>query len=374
MFGEVNIPNKIVDLDAGVSFTSICDDGSKIAFGANLRDGAEIFVVNSDGSELKQVTNDTMECIFPHISGDGSKIAFLGIVDEDFNMEVFVVNSDGAGLKQLTHQMSAGIPSICDDGSKVAFSAEIDGDSEIFVVNSDASGLKQLTSNSVEDWSPVISGDGSKIVFESYIKQYQPEIFVVNSDGTDPKQLTFNSIADHTPSINDDGEKIAFASILEGGSEIFVINSDGSEVKQLTDRKLTDVWASISGDGGRIVLSFYSEEKVGIAVVNSDGSGWFRFEIDPQINSIQSPGISDAGSIIAFESGSFYYLPELLVINYDGSSTEPAPNIEETEEDNFGYFIALALGIALVALSVLILLRRKKFQPSKGALQVEATQ
>ena len=363
VFGEINTPVKIIDLNDGGVCPSITDDGSKISFAVTLEDGAEIFVVNSDGSYLNQITNSTIQCWSPNISGDGSKIVFEGIIDSYSGMtDIYVVNSDGSEFKRLTDFRKCGGCSISDDGSKVAFSAELDGDGEVFVINSDGSGLKQLTSNSVDDYSPCISGDGSKIVFTRYYPDSLSEIFVINSDGSGLKQLTSNSVADYSPSISDDGEKIAFVSILEDGGEIFIITSDGQGLKQLTDKKLTDAFASISGDGKRIVLCSFRDNKAEISVVNSDGSGWFNFEVDPQINGIQSPRISSDGSMIAFEAGSYYVLPDVLVINYDGSSTESAPYIEEIKETdnyNYGYVIALTLGLLLVVVLVLFLRRKK---------------
>ncbi|MFX0200091.1 MAG: TolB family protein, partial [Candidatus Hodarchaeota archaeon] len=49
------------------------------------------------------------------------------------------------------------------------FESDRDGDFEIFVVNADGSGLTQLTSNTATDGMPSISDDGSKIAYQSYV-------------------------------------------------------------------------------------------------------------------------------------------------------------------------------------------------------------
>jgi Tol biopolymer transport system component len=141
----------------------------------------------------------------PSISGDGSKIAFMsrGVGNES---EIFVINSDGSGLKQLTDNSDGDMnPSISGDGSKIAFSKDIFSNdaateiiaSEIFVINSDGSGLTQLTSNSedafVPSGNPSISGDDSKVAFQRLDRSnWDYEIFVINSDGSGEKQLTDN--------------------------------------------------------------------------------------------------------------------------------------------------------------------------------------
>ncbi len=153
-------------------------------------------------------SNSYVDDRYPCISGYGTKIAFNG------DGEIFVVNSDGTGLTQLTYNMrSIYHPSISGDGTKIAFYSEVDGDWEIFLVTFDGSSWSspiQLTYNTVPDISPSISGDGSKIAFSSDLNDR--EIFVVNSDGTGLTQLTHNNEYeyDSSPSISGDGSKIAF--------------------------------------------------------------------------------------------------------------------------------------------------------------------
>jgi len=208
-------------------YPSISGDGTKIVFmSAMSGDDWEIFVVNSDGSGLTQLTSNTLQDEGPCISGDGSKIAFhsFGV---DFWPRIFVVNSDGSGLTQLTTNTESNcwFSSISGDGTKIAFESDMTPDkgSEIFVVNSDGSGLTQLTTNTAWDGSPSISGDGTKIAFESNVDG-DSEIFVVNSDGSGLTQLTSNTVTDCGPSISDDGTKIAFASTVDGDPEIFLVS------------------------------------------------------------------------------------------------------------------------------------------------------
>ena len=59
------------------------------------------------------------------------KIAFHSEVESD--REIFLVNTDGSGLTQLTHNTADDYaPSLSRDGSKIVFESDMDGDSEIF--------------------------------------------------------------------------------------------------------------------------------------------------------------------------------------------------------------------------------------------------
>ena len=106
----------------------ISADGTKIAFKSNVDGDFEIFVVNPDGSDLTQLTYNTVYDGSPTISADGSTIAFHS------SGYIFVVNSDGTGLAQVT-DLYAAAPSISADGTKIAFQSIVDGDFEIFVVS-----------------------------------------------------------------------------------------------------------------------------------------------------------------------------------------------------------------------------------------------
>ncbi len=188
-------------------------------------------MVNSDGTGLKQLTDNTVSDFRPSISSDGSKIAFVS------GFEIYVINSDGSGLTQLTNtNTTADVSdsSISGAGSKVAFAydegpEDIDGDwltflhSEIFVVNSGGTGLTQVTNDTRRDMKPSINYDGSKIAFVSYTQSTNPEIFVINSDGTGLQQITQSSKTDYYPSISNDGSKVSYIS-FEGNvnGEIFV--------------------------------------------------------------------------------------------------------------------------------------------------------
>lgn len=248
--------------------TVISGDGSKIAFDALNEDSDfDLCIINSDGSGLNPVSEASFYWYFS-INRDGSKIAFT---PESHPPNIWIINSDGSGSTQLTNFDFAVDPSINADGSKIAFYGITDDDFEIFMINSDGSGLTQLTDNTADDSRPSISADGSKIAFESNLDG-DNEIFVINSDGSGLTQLTDNTADDSSPSISDDGSKIAFMSDLDGDFEIFVINSDGSDLTQLTDNAAKDGWPSISADGSKIAFESYLDGDSEIFVIEYEGS------------------------------------------------------------------------------------------------------
>jgi Tol biopolymer transport system component len=116
---------------------------------------------------LTQLTFSKGQAAWPSISADGTRIAFLSMVDDD-DSEIFIMDSDGIGLTQITSNAVEGyMPSMSADGTKIAFMSWVDDDvTEIFIVNSDGSGLTQITSNTVGAGILSISADGTRIALE----------------------------------------------------------------------------------------------------------------------------------------------------------------------------------------------------------------
>jgi TolB protein len=375
---------------------SISGDGNKIAFVTLIDNASEIFVINSDGSGLKQLTDssdhvtDSRHYVSnPSISGDGNKIAFTGPDPEMSDLEVasseiFMINSDGTGLTQLTDNtgkdffVQSSEPSISGDGSKIAF-RRMDfntWDRGIFVINSDGTEEKMLTNSTYYDQHPSISDDGNKIAFQGG-DDFDFQIFIINSDGTGLTQLTQNSnsyqkVPLHGPSISGDGDKIAFEGYVGEDTEIFVINSDGTGLRQLTDNNEDDWAPAISGDGNRIVFQRSHNQHKGpiksqIFVINSDGTGLTQLTDDSE-RSFMFPSISDNGERMAFWSASwtdpeseveFEYEVGISVVSYLSDVED-----EKSNESTFPTEIAVGgtLAVATAVMTVIYLKRKKPWE------------
>jgi Tol biopolymer transport system component len=134
-------------------------DGSRIVYGAAYEDTPPIIgVMNSDGSGESTILQDYNLCPFdPAWSTDG-RIAFSSnsyvITDEggdycEGGHQIYVMNSDGSGMVQLTN--NSGIhPAWSRDDRKIAF-VRSDG---IYVMNADGTGETRLGPGSAPTWSP----------------------------------------------------------------------------------------------------------------------------------------------------------------------------------------------------------------------------
>ena len=127
-------------------------NGAMIAF-ASSRDGRrQLFVMDKDGSEVRQVTDLSDMGGRSTWSPDGTKLAFYRGPAGDH--DIYVINIDGTGLQRLTDGGDNLGPTWSPDGNWIAFTSFRDGNNEIYIMHPDGSGVRRLTNSSTSDWQP----------------------------------------------------------------------------------------------------------------------------------------------------------------------------------------------------------------------------
>lgn len=129
--------------------------------------GEFIVQINVDGNTASLTGFTVLEVL-------KDQIAFTS--DRDGGAEIFVMNADGTGIQQITNNSSDDhLSRWSPNGNRFLFWSE-ENDSEIMVINSDGTGIRQLTDNSgVDNSYPSWSPNGSEIVSMKFIKLRQME-------------------------------------------------------------------------------------------------------------------------------------------------------------------------------------------------------
>ena len=119
--------------------------------------------------------------LMPGQSGNYGRIAFIS--DRDNLAQIYVMDSDGSNQVNITHNyFENSNPEWSPDGKKIVFASKRDGNWDVYVMDSDGGNVEQLTTDSAWDGNPSWSPDGEKIVFISERDEYN-HIYVMDSDG-----------------------------------------------------------------------------------------------------------------------------------------------------------------------------------------------
>jgi tol-pal system beta propeller repeat protein TolB len=127
-------------------------DGSMISFASSRAGARQLFVMNADGTNIRQVTNLNNMGGRNTWSPDGTKLAFYRGPQGDRN--IYVINVDGTGLERLTDGGDNLGPSWSPDGNWIVFTSFRDGNNELYIIHPDGTGLTRLTNSPISDWQP----------------------------------------------------------------------------------------------------------------------------------------------------------------------------------------------------------------------------
>ena len=164
--------------------------GDKIVFTSTRDGDPEIYVMNLDGSNQTRLTHAKGYDGGPFFSWDGKKIVFRAsrpktpeeladyeaLVKENLvrptTLEIYVMDADGKNMKQVTHLGAASFaPFFFPDNKRIIFSSNYgskDGRNfELYMINVDGTGLERITYNDTFDGFPMFTHDGKHLVFAS---------------------------------------------------------------------------------------------------------------------------------------------------------------------------------------------------------------
>jgi Tol biopolymer transport system component len=222
--------------------------------------------------------------------------------------DLYLVSIDGEAASPA-HKLTMGNPGIIGiswtrDGKRILFGSHQDGSEwGIWQVDVDGKNLSALLSGGFDATSPTVSPDGASLAVEH--ENRITNLTAISLDKTKPDHLFApSSRQDYSPVFSPDGKKVVFVSTRSGPMELWLANADGSNIQQLTKIggagfPLSPSWAA---DGKKILFSLRKEGQTNLAISNvRDGAiQQLTFGHDRAL----SPFYSSDGQYIYFISNS----------------------------------------------------------------------
>jgi Tol biopolymer transport system component len=188
---------------------TLSPDGTHIVFTSERDGDLDIYTMKIDGSDVRRLTKTLGYDGGPFYSHDGKLIVYRawhpqtpadqaeyrGLLAQHLvkptQMELWVMNADGSNQRQITHLGGASFaPYFHPDDRRIIFSSNYQHPTgrnfDLYLINLDGTGLTQVTTDTMFDAFPMFSPDGKKLVFASNRHATgQTNIFV--ADWVDPR-------------------------------------------------------------------------------------------------------------------------------------------------------------------------------------------
>ena len=254
--------------------------------------------------------------------GKNGRIAFVGNLGPNGG-DIFTMNSDGSDVQQLTTFAANGGAACCGfwslDGRQLVFAAQPAGAPtyQLWMMNADGSNQRQLLNDpNGYDQEPSFSPDGSQIVFTRFNSAFQGAIYRIAADGTGLTALADFSpnpdVSDFDPVYSPDGKAIAFDSRLRSGLiyAVFLMDPDGSHIRPASPAWLEAQMPDWSPDGEKMIFSTRTSyppntvtRQIWAMATDADDAGLEQITFPGSSNDI-GPVWSPQGDAIAFERDS----------------------------------------------------------------------
>jgi Tol biopolymer transport system component len=181
-------------------------DGKRIVFTSTRDGDLDLYSMNSDGSDVRRLTSEPGYDGGAFFSADGRQIVYRAHHPSDpkeledyrallkdglirpTKLELFVMNADGSNKRQITSFGAASFaPFFHPDGKRIIFSSNKDDpkgrEFDLYIIGVDGKGLERVTYSEGFDGFPMFSSDGKKLVFGSNrnaAKQGDTNVFIAD--------------------------------------------------------------------------------------------------------------------------------------------------------------------------------------------------
>lgn len=294
--GQLVVEARLVDLVSG-----------EFAFAKRYRAGTSAAEVVAH-----TLANDLVQVFTGRPGPFLSRIAFVS--DRSGSPELWVMDWNGANPRQLTkHGSIALAPQWSPDGSQLVFTSFLRGTPALFNLTPGEGYLRMLWDQGGVNSSATFSPDGRQVAFASSIDG-NVDIYTMPIDGGTPRRLTSARSIDTQPAWAPNGRQIAFTSNRSGSPQIYLMDVDGTGVRRLSFTGGFHDEPAWAFDGTRIVCTTRQDGTFQLTTIDTITGDE---NILPGPGNNESPCFSPDGSMLAFSSDRGGQ-PQIFITDADG--------------------------------------------------------
>ena len=275
--------NDIIALFGGGTLT-----GTRIYFVSNRTGSKEIWVMDYDGTNPRQLTHSRGSInITPGISPDGLLLAYTSF--RTGRPQIDILETATGRLRGFLNPSASvnSTPCFTSDGQQIYFASSLGGPQQIYRAGLTGAGLSRISHSTAIETEPKVNPKNSnELVFVSGRTGPQ-QIFRMNSEGLDVERLTDGTGEASNPSWHPDGQHILFSwtrGYAKGDWNIFLMDVASRRYDQLTHsegRNENPVWAPdgrhlvfMSTRGGSHQIWSMLADGTGVTRLTNQGENW----------------------------------------------------------------------------------------------------
>ena len=195
---------------------------SQIAFSSNRTGNYEVFLMDWDGQDQRQITFQKALTIMPSWSPDNDRMVYTSFAGGTSNL--YIVNRRGGGRLKLTTGLNLNTSATFSPvGNDIAFVGSVNGNPDIYLIKDDGTNLRRLTTETSVESSPQWNKNGTQISFTSG-RSGSPQIYIMDADGSNVHRVSFEGEWNDDANWSPEGDRIAYTSRVNGRFQIRLLN------------------------------------------------------------------------------------------------------------------------------------------------------